>query len=110
MCYGSSHHTSPRPAVSQTNAPLNRRKPTAKKNKTWDGDGIVSTRDGYVYLQDISGREMGRAMHSSNLKTGTVISIGGKEVEIDTEMTRKEYLAGRKFLGNKEDLGWLSTC
>ncbi|KAL4956810.1 SNF2 family N-terminal domain-containing protein [Aspergillus filifer] len=79
------------------------RKPTAKKNKTWDGDGIVSTRDGYVYLQDISGREMGRAMHGSNLKTGTIISIGGKEVEIDTEMTRKEYLAGRKFLGNKEE-------
>ncbi|KAL4970409.1 DEAD/DEAH box helicase [Aspergillus stella-maris] len=79
------------------------RKPTAKKNKTWDGDGIVSTRDGYVYLQDISGREMGRAMHGSNLKTGTIISIGGKEVEIDTEMTRKECLAGRKFLGNKEE-------
>ncbi|KAL4799091.1 SNF2 family N-terminal domain-containing protein [Aspergillus venezuelensis] len=79
------------------------RKPTAKKNKTWDGDGIVSTRDGYVHLQDISGREMGRAMHGSTLKMGTIISIGGKEVEIDTEMTRKEYLAGRKFLGNKEE-------
>ncbi|KAL4940383.1 hypothetical protein BDV06DRAFT_21662 [Aspergillus oleicola] len=79
------------------------RKPTARKNKTWDGDGIVSTRDGYVYLQDISGRDMGRTMHGATLKTGTVISIGGKEVEIDTEIPRKEYLAGRKFLGTTKE-------
>ncbi|KAL4934414.1 DEAD/DEAH box helicase [Aspergillus undulatus] len=80
------------------------RKPTAKKNKTWDGDGIVSTRDGYVYLQDVSGRDMGRAMYRSPLKAGLIISIGGKEVEIDTEIPRKEYIAGRQFLGTKADV------
>ncbi|KAJ0425723.1 SNF2 family N-terminal domain-containing protein [Aspergillus carlsbadensis] len=75
------------------------RKPTAKKNKTWDGDGIISTRDGYVYLQDISGREMGRVMYSSSaLKSGVMLSIGGKEVEVDTEIERKDYLSGKRHL------------
>ena len=31
-----------------------------KKNKTWDGDGVLSVLGGYANLQDISGREMGR--------------------------------------------------
>ncbi|KAI9372411.1 SNF2 family N-terminal domain-containing protein [Aspergillus egyptiacus] len=75
------------------------RKPTAKKNKTWDGDGIVAARDGYVYLQDVSGKEMGRAMYSAaGLRAGVMLSIGGKEVEVDSEISRKEYLSGRRFL------------
>ncbi|RDW90126.1 DEAD/DEAH box helicase [Aspergillus mulundensis] len=80
------------------------RKPTAKKNKTWDGDGIISARDGYVYLQDVSGRDMGRAMNGSALKPGAILSIGGKEVEVDTEIPRKEYLAGRPFLETKTEI------
>ncbi|KAL4917789.1 SNF2 family N-terminal domain-containing protein [Aspergillus aurantiobrunneus] len=79
------------------------RKPTMKKNKTWDGDGIISTRDGYVYLQDISGREMGRAMHGSALKMGAILSIGGKEVEVDSEISKKEYISGRRFLDTKSE-------
>ncbi|BCS26245.1 DEAD/DEAH box helicase [Aspergillus puulaauensis] len=72
------------------------RKPTTKKNKTWDGDGIVSTRDGYAYLQDVSGREMGRAAYASTsaLKEGVILSIGGKEVEVDSEISRKEFISG----------------
>jgi DNA repair and recombination protein RAD54B len=83
-----------------------RRKPTAKKNKTWDGDGIISTRDGYVYLQNISGREMGRVMYSSSaLKPGVMLSIGGKEVEVDTEIDRKEYLSGKRHLPAQKEEG-----
>ncbi|KAL4861016.1 hypothetical protein BDV12DRAFT_180836 [Aspergillus spectabilis] len=79
------------------------RKPTTKKNKTWDGDGIVSSRDGYVYLQDISGREMGRLMYGSALKPGSTLSIGGKEVEVDSEISEKEYISGRRFLKTKSE-------
>ncbi|KAJ5382281.1 SNF2-related protein [Penicillium concentricum] len=74
------------------------RKPSAKKHKTWDGDGILSTRGEFVYLRDIAGKEMGRKMHEARLEPGTTLSISGKEVEIDSEMSRKEYLSGRKFL------------
>lgn len=76
-----------------------RRKPTTKKNKTWDGDGILITRDdGYAYLQDMSGKYMGRVMHGSRLEPGTMLSTGSKEIEVDSEIPRKEYLSGRIFL------------
>ncbi|KAJ6156103.1 DsDNA-dependent ATPase (Rad54b) [Penicillium chrysogenum] len=74
------------------------RKPSAKKHKTWDGDGILSTRGEFVYLRDIAGKEMGRKVHEARLEPGTTLSISGKEVEIDSEMSRKEYLSGRMFL------------
>ncbi|KAJ5488370.1 Helicase C-terminal [Penicillium expansum] len=74
------------------------RKPSAKKHKTWDGDGILSTRGGFVYLRDTAGKEMGRKVHEACLEPGTTLSISGKEVEIDSEISRKEYLSGRRFL------------
>ncbi|KAK2762100.1 helicase [Arachnomyces sp. PD_36] len=75
------------------------RKPTAKKHKTWDGDGILSVRSGYAYLQDISGRDMGRIMFNSSLSPGSTLSIGGKDVEIDSLLSKQEFMAGRPFLG-----------
>ncbi|KAJ5131457.1 uncharacterized protein N7515_007496 [Penicillium bovifimosum] len=71
------------------------RKPTAKKHKTWDGDGILSFRGGLVHLRDTAGKEMGRRTHESDLEPGTTLSISGKDVEIDSEITRKEYFSGR---------------
>jgi DNA repair and recombination protein RAD54B len=76
----------------------NRRKYTTKKHKTWDGDGVLSVRGGYAYLQDISGRDMGRSMFKDPLLPGSTLSIGGKEVEIDSVITREEFMAGRPFL------------
>ncbi|GES59517.1 DNA-dependent ATPase [Aspergillus terreus] len=78
------------------------RKPTTKKNKTWDGDGTLTARDGYVYLQDVSGKDMGRTMHGSRLESGVMLSISGKEVEIESEIPRKEYLSGKQFLQTRE--------
>ncbi|OJJ45577.1 hypothetical protein ASPZODRAFT_68468 [Penicilliopsis zonata CBS 506.65] len=78
------------------------RKYTTKKNKTWDGDGILAVRSGYAYLQDVSGKDMGRVMVSSRLEAGSALSIGGKEVEVDSEMAREEYLSGRRFLDIKK--------
>ncbi|KAE8380629.1 SNF2 family N-terminal domain-containing protein [Aspergillus bertholletiae] len=77
------------------------RKPTTKKNKTWDGDGIISVRNGHAHLWDVSGKDMGRAMHASHIEPGVMLSIGGKEVEVDSEMSKKEYLSGRQFLQAK---------
>jgi DNA repair and recombination protein RAD54B len=76
----------------------NRRKYTTKKHKTWDGDGILSVRGGYAYLQDISGRDMGRSMFSDPLLPGSTLSIGGKEIEVDTVITREDFMSGRPFL------------
>ncbi|KAL1860911.1 helicase [Paecilomyces lecythidis] len=75
------------------------RKFTMKKNKTWDGDGVLSVRGGYAYLKDVSGRDMGKTMLKSTVEPGVMLSIGGKEVEVDSAIPKKEYLSGRQFLG-----------
>ncbi|OJD26618.1 hypothetical protein ACJ73_02000 [Blastomyces percursus] len=75
------------------------RKPTAKKHKTWDGDGILAVRGGYASLRDISGRDFGRIMFTSPLLPGSTLSIGGKEIEVDSVLSKKKYLSGRTFLG-----------
>ncbi|KAJ5091177.1 hypothetical protein NUU61_006047 [Penicillium alfredii] len=74
------------------------RKPSGKKHKTWDGDGILSARGGFVSLRDVGGKDMGRMMHESPLESGSSLYIAGKEVEIDSEIPRAEYLSGRRFL------------
>ncbi|KAJ5648969.1 DNA repair and recombination protein [Penicillium longicatenatum] len=73
------------------------RKPSAKKNKTWDGDGILTARAGYVTLRDVGGRDMGRAMFEAELEPGKMLYVGGKEVEVDSEIPRREYLAGKNI-------------
>ncbi|KAJ5088591.1 DNA repair and recombination protein [Penicillium angulare] len=74
------------------------RKPTTKKNKTWDGDGILTARAGYVLLRDVGGKDMGRAAFESELEPGKMLYVSGKEVEIESEIPRREYLAGKNLL------------
>ncbi|EMC92195.1 hypothetical protein BAUCODRAFT_569497 [Baudoinia panamericana UAMH 10762] len=76
------------------------RKFTTKKHKTWDGDGVLSVSGGYATLQDISGRELGRAICKGPLLVGTELSVGGKDVEVESMITKEDLLAGRPFLGN----------
>ena len=78
------------------------RKPTNKKHKTWDSDGILAVRGGFATLQDVSGAELGRSKFSGPLLPGSNLSIAGKEIEVESLMDRKEYLAGRMFLGTKK--------
>ncbi|KAJ5099919.1 DNA repair and recombination protein [Penicillium argentinense] len=78
------------------------RKPSTKKNKTWDGDGVVATRQGFVFLRDDGGKDMGRSMYESILEPGTMLYIGGKEVEIDSEIPRRQFLTEQKFVGDSK--------
>ena len=77
-----------------------RRKFTTKKNKTWDGDGVIAVSGGYAHLQDISGKELGRAVCNGSLLIGSELSIGGKDVEIESMISKEDFLAGRRFLSN----------
>lgn len=74
---------------------ISRRKFTNKKHKTWDGDGLLSVIGGYASLLDISGRDMGTTKCSSPFLPGSALSIGGKDVEIDSVISKQEYLAAR---------------
>lgn len=71
-----------------------------KKNKTWDGDGILSLRKGYANLQDISGKELGRTACKGPLLIGSELKIGGRDVEVESLISKEDFLAGRPFLGN----------
>ncbi|KAI9725872.1 MAG: helicase [Chrysothrix sp. TS-e1954] len=75
------------------------RKPSTKKHKTWDGDGVLIVLNGLGHLQDESGRSMGKTPCSKPLLVGSVLTIGGKDVEVESLLSRKDFLAGKTFLG-----------
>lgn len=76
------------------------RKPTTKKNKTWDGDGVLAVVNGVGTLTDSdSGKDLGKGACNRPLLSGSQLSIGGKELEIDDVIDKKAYLSGRMFMG-----------
>ncbi|KAH0541965.1 hypothetical protein FGG08_003597 [Glutinoglossum americanum] len=77
------------------------RKFTNKKHKTWDGDGVLSVVDGHAHLQDISGTSLGKATLKSPLLPGSTLSVSGKEVEVDSILSRDDYMKGRRLLPTK---------
>lgn len=70
-----------------------------KKNKTWDGDGVLSVSDGYARLQDVSGKDLGRTACKVPLLEGSELSVGGREIQVESMISKADYLAGRPFLG-----------
>ncbi|RVX65879.1 hypothetical protein B0A52_10243 [Exophiala mesophila] len=70
--------------------------PTNKKNKTWTDDGVLTVGSGYATLYNNSGRSVGRTPFSAPLLPGSNLSLGGKEVEIDSCLTRDQYLGMMK--------------
>jgi DNA repair and recombination protein RAD54B len=78
-----------------------RRKFTTKKHETWDGDGVLTVINGYAHLQDVSGRDLGKIAWKSPLLPGSTLSIGGKDVEIDSVISKADYLAGKPFLNSQ---------
>lgn len=77
------------------------RKVTNKKNKTWDGDGlIVVTSSGITFKCDVKGngnyKQMGKTLKT---KTEGIIAVGSYELEIDYEITDKTTL------NNSQDVG-----
>lgn len=71
------------------------RKLTNKKNKTWDGDGILIVINGQASLQDESGRSLGRMSVSQPFESDGIFSMAGKEVEIDMPISREDFLRSR---------------
>lgn len=74
------------------------RKFTNKKNKTWDGDGIIVVNDsGIIFKCDVKGngnyKQMGKTLKR---KTEGIISIGSYEVEIDYEISDMSTLNNAK--------------
>ncbi|KAJ7251770.1 SNF2 family N-terminal domain-containing protein [Mycena haematopus] len=62
-----------------------------KKHKTWDGDAFVSNVDGKLTMVTEEGKIMGTtAWKGDQLYGGYHVYIGGKEVELDCEVTLED--------------------
>ncbi|EXJ83670.1 DNA repair and recombination protein RAD54B [Capronia coronata CBS 617.96] len=69
------------------------RAPTNKKNKTWTDDGQLAVAGGYATLYNKSGKIIGRTAFSAPLLPGSALSIGGKEVEVDSCITKNDHVS-----------------
>ncbi|ORY82616.1 SNF2 family N-terminal domain-domain-containing protein [Protomyces lactucae-debilis] len=75
------------------------RKPTQKKHKTWDGDAVLAVHGATCVLQDTSGKELARGKYCAGvLAVGDPLVVGGKECEVESLLSRQEYLSGKPFL------------
>ncbi|CAK3796218.1 DNA repair and recombination RAD54B [Lecanosticta acicola] len=74
------------------------RKFTTKKNKTWDGDGVLTVLGSSAVLQDDAGKELGRGTCKGPLLVGSELSVGGKDVQVESMIPKEEYTSGRVFL------------
>ncbi|KAI5123982.1 hypothetical protein M0805_006394 [Coniferiporia weirii] len=78
------------------------RKPQYKKHKTWDGDGILVLSGGKGTLYDLEHNliTIGKP-NPDGACVGTLVSLGGREMEIDCAVPKEDFLSGKVFgLGN----------
>ncbi|PVF93834.1 hypothetical protein CPB86DRAFT_85171 [Serendipita vermifera] len=78
------------------------RNPQAKKHKTWEGDGVLQLEGNLYSLFSTDGKPMGLGKHllGRALECGDEISVGGKDVLIDSSMDTAEFQSGRCFGSN----------
>ncbi|PWN48636.1 hypothetical protein IE53DRAFT_389144 [Violaceomyces palustris] len=75
------------------------RKPQFKKHKTWDGDAVLIVKDGGERCS-LRCAETGKELASQAkfghgiLGSGDELTIAGKEIEIERQISRQEYLTG----------------
>ena len=75
------------------------RKPTTKKHKTWEGDGILIVSGSELKLQDPSGKIISRGrFKEESLTVGDPLTVGGKECEIEGVLDAADYISGKPFL------------
>ncbi|KAK3815724.1 MAG: SNF2 family N-terminal domain-containing protein [Linnemannia elongata] len=80
--------------------PTYRRKKTGKKHKTWDGDGILIVSGSHAVLKDMDGKELGKGSGPAfaNLGAGDEVSLGGKDIEVASQLDSETYRTGRCFM------------
>lgn len=77
-------------------------KRSMKKHKKWEGDAVLIIEGRSAILKDMEGKEIGRGIgykekEVNNLEEGGTFYIGGKECEIQNEVSSADYLSGKCF-------------
>ncbi|CAL1708125.1 unnamed protein product [Somion occarium] len=73
-----------------------------KKHKTWDGDGVLLlSQSGQCVVFDMESRRIASGKPSgilpSEISLESTFNVGGKDVYVDCEVKREDYLSGRCF-------------
>ncbi|KAG4306162.1 hypothetical protein PORY_000150 [Pneumocystis oryctolagi] len=80
------------------------RKQTTKKNKSWQGDGILSFFNNICLLKDLNENILAKSYYNSSLLSiGDQIKIGDKEVEIDSILNQEDCLSKKSYIESLND-------
>ena len=75
---------------------------TNKKNKTWEGDGVLVVDSESTTFSDTTGRVLGKLPRSQPLLPGSTLKMSGKELEVDSCISRDEYRSMTKSKNKTE--------
>ncbi|KAI4155983.1 MAG: hypothetical protein LQ341_000076 [Variospora aurantia] len=80
------------------------RKVTGKKNKTWEGDALLCVDSDRVaeLLDRETGKPMARAKCNEPMLPGSTCLISGKDIEVDSVLSKAQYLDWKQSLGMKK--------
>ncbi|XP_025264206.1 DNA repair and recombination protein RAD54B [Camponotus floridanus] len=66
---------------------------TSKKNKTWDGDGLLEIIGENAILKDFDGKVMGKKIINPNSAVeGSRLIVGNKQIEIIDKVSQEEHV------------------
>ncbi|KFM58604.1 DNA repair and recombination protein RAD54B, partial [Stegodyphus mimosarum] len=78
-------------------------KRSSKKHKIWEGDGVLIVQNRSAILKDMEGKEIARAVgyklkDTESLEEGSKFFIGGKECEIQYQMSEEEQKQNKSLM------------
>ncbi|KAL1696209.1 SNF2 family N-terminal domain-containing protein [Schizophyllum commune] len=73
------------------------RNPQTRKHKTWDEDGVLQVVGSKATLYDMDAKAVGFGRADLPLCSGKNFSVGGKDLELDRELTKRDFLSGSCF-------------
>lgn len=83
---------------------------TTKKHKTWTGDGVAHITGRKVTLYGTEAHPIASGSLTSNPEEGAEYSFNGKDILLETRITKDEYMSGTCFgKGNVLDVPIPST-
>ncbi|KAF9045835.1 hypothetical protein BDZ89DRAFT_1155511 [Hymenopellis radicata] len=68
-----------------------------KKHKTWEGDGVLVIEGSRATLYASDGKPLGSAAAPQTVEEGFECGFAGKDICLECETTKAEYLSGRCF-------------
>ncbi|KXN90194.1 DNA repair and recombination protein RAD54B [Leucoagaricus sp. SymC.cos] len=73
------------------------RNPQTKKHKTWEGDAVLVRNGKKATLFDVDGRQLTSGSMDGALEEGVEYSVGGKEIELDRQISKSDFNSGSCF-------------